>query len=135
MTKYVATVLLLDLALAVPLQAGEAGWKTGRITTVRVLERAEVSDSVTPPVQEDGGRRSGASYGAIAYVVLQSGENIYNAQYAGTHLRSLEQLRNRTVQFRIEGSKLYLKRAASQPLELQLLPSKRLLDKTEMPQK
>ena len=134
-TKYV--VLLIGLALAVPVHAGEPGWRTGRITSVRVLERAEGQGSVIPQVQDDGRgqAQSGRSYGTSAYVVLQSGKDNYEAQYAGRQIGALEQLRSRTVQFRIAGGRLFLKAKTSQPLELELLPSKRLPAKSANPRK
>jgi hypothetical protein len=119
------------------MHAGEPEWRTGRITTVRVLERSEVQGSVTPPVQEDGRGEpnAGRSYGASAYLVVQSGKDNYQAQYAGPQIGALEQLRSRTVQFRIAGSKLYLRPATGRPLELQLLSAKRPPAETENPRK
>jgi hypothetical protein len=130
-------VLLIGLAIAVLAHAGEPGWRTGRITTVRVLERSEVQGSVTPPVQEDGRGQpqGGRSYGASAYLVVQSGKDTYQAQYAGPQIGALEQLRSRKVQFRIAGSKLYLKPATGRPIELQLLPAKRPPAETKNPRK
>ncbi len=122
-----AITLLVGLALAMPMRAGEPQWRTGRITTVRVLERAEGPASVTPPVQEDerGQPEARRSYGSSAYLVLRSGKDNYQAQYTGPEINAVEKLRGRTVEFRIAGGKLILKPAAGAALELQLLSTKR----------
>lgn len=118
--------LLVGLALAAPMSAGEHPWRTGRITMVRVLERAEGPGSVTPPVQEGerGQPEARRSYGASAYLVVRCGKDSYQAQYAGPEISAVEKLRGQTVQFRIAGRKFYLKPAAGEPLELQLLTAK-----------
>lgn len=127
MTSRVAMLLAVFLAMvsANSAQGDKDGWKTGRISTVRVLERAEDGGSVTPPVEDNGTHIRGRGYGAIAYVVLKSGKDTYQTQYAGGDPGALEPLRGRTVQFRIAGSKLYLKRTTGEPLELQILPARR----------
>jgi hypothetical protein len=129
--------VVLGLACFVPLHAGEPAWKTGRVITVRVMERSEGRAAVTPPVHEDGTSPSAAarSYGASAYLALRSGAERYQAQYAGPEIETLEKLRGQTVEFRTAGGKLFLKTAAGQVLELHLLFTKMPSSKAQPPQK
>jgi len=98
--------IVLGLACFVPLLAGEPAWKTARVITVRVMERSEGRAAVTPPVQENGTSPAAAarSFGTSAYLVLRSGAELYQAQYAGPEIEALEKLRGKDVKFRIEGS-------------------------------
>jgi len=133
-TIYLLLVLWSAADLALLAHAAESAWRTGRITSIRVLERGEGS-SATPPVEENGAFRPARPPGTIAYVALQSGKQIFHAQYAGAHLDALQQLRNRVVRFRAAGGKLYLQRSAAPPFELLLLPNNRLPADARIPRK
>jgi hypothetical protein len=124
--RIIGGYLVIVLALTGFADAKEPAWRTGRVTTVRVLERSEGGAKVTPPVQDERGGISDRSYGASAYLELLSDKDVYRAQYAGPDIEALTQLRGHAIQFRVAGSTLYLNLRNGRPVELHILPSKRL---------
>jgi hypothetical protein len=109
----VAVCLVFFLALSSFMYAGEPAWRTGRIITVRVMERSEGGAAVTPAVQEDERGQPGSR----------------------PEIDTLEKMRGKEVRFRIEGSKLFLRPTNQQPLELNLLFNRFRGSKIQAPQK